>query len=234
MKTILQGKISTFGGPKDTSIRADEGLALVDSSNFESLKKYFLREQPPGTTGLARRLDPEHYYIACRWEYATTPKHYLNKILVEVRNPENGRSAQAKPLDWGPAVWTGRVADLSPGLAKFLELETDDTCSVEIPHPGSEVTHSRRPATEEFVGRGHRTVLSEAEVKTAFGAFNYRESSPKGAIIILPTWPQDNLTEILIPQVKGLPHYGGKSGFSGKLVCHKENRTTTTGSICCN
>ena len=128
----IEGKMSTFGGPDDMGVGPHEGLALVDHSNFHLVEEYFLPSQPSGTSGLARRLDPDKYYIACRWDYKSTPKNYLIKTLVEVGNPDNGRYAQAKPVDWGPAAWTGRVADLSPGLAEFLGLETDDICTVEI------------------------------------------------------------------------------------------------------
>jgi len=129
----IEGKMSTFGGPNDMGVGPHEGLALVNRSNFHLVEKYFLPYQPPGTTGLARRLNPQTHYIACRWDYGNAPKDYLIKTWVEVGNPNNGRSAQAKPVDWGPAEHTGRVADLSPGLAAFLGLETDDICTVEIP-----------------------------------------------------------------------------------------------------
>jgi hypothetical protein len=47
----------------------------------------------------------------------------------------NGKSVAACPADWGPNVATGRVADLSPGLAHALGLATDDTCDLAIPLP---------------------------------------------------------------------------------------------------
>src|SRR5438552_7868947 len=124
MSIHFQGKMSTFGGPHDIGVAPDEGLALVDASHFEELKDYFLAAQPPGTTGLARRLDPDKYYLACRWDYAVTPQDFLRHTLVAVKNVRNGKQAQAKPVDWGPNKSTGRVADLSPGLASFLGLRT--------------------------------------------------------------------------------------------------------------
>ena len=54
-------------------------------------------------------------------------------MLVKVKNPTNGKVASAKPMDWGPNTDTGRVADLSPGLATFLGLDTDDRVQVTIP-----------------------------------------------------------------------------------------------------
>ena len=38
----------------------------------------------------------------------------------------------AQPVDWGPHISTGRVADLSPGLAKALGLQTDDVVRITI------------------------------------------------------------------------------------------------------
>ena len=129
MKIEFKGKMSTFGGPQDTGVKPDEGLALITEHNQHRFLEYLLPVQPPGTTGLARRLNPERFYIACRWE-PTTPKEMLRQISVKVTNPLNGRSAYAKPVDWGPNEETGRVADLSPGLARYLGLHTDSYVEV--------------------------------------------------------------------------------------------------------
>ena len=54
MKMNFVGKMSTFGGPKDTGVAPGEGLALVNSAgDFEKLQDYFLEGQPAGTTGAA-------------------------------------------------------------------------------------------------------------------------------------------------------------------------------------
>jgi hypothetical protein len=132
MRINLSGKMSTFGGPGDKTLSRSEGLALVDEKNLKELQEYFLPQQPPRTTGLARRLNPEKFYLACRWDYGVTPKDFLRKSLVQVKNPENGKTAQAKPVDWGPNERTGRVADLSPGLARFLGLEANDVVEVTL------------------------------------------------------------------------------------------------------
>lgn len=128
---MLKGKMSTFGGPKDFGMKAAEGLALVNAANLNKVIDYFLPEQPPGTTGIGRRLNPDTFYIACRWEYEKTSHEQLIDMMVTVRNPKTGTSEQAKPVDWGPNVNTHRIADLSPGLAAALGLETDDECEVD-------------------------------------------------------------------------------------------------------
>jgi hypothetical protein len=126
------GKMSTFGGPNDTGVAPDEGLALFTVDDVAANPGLFLPGQPPNT-GLARQLDPTAKYLACRWDYSATPKEFLRKIKVKVS--ANGRSEDAQPVDFGPSVSTGRVADLSPGLATALGLRTDDTCTVDIAPP---------------------------------------------------------------------------------------------------
>ena len=129
------GKCSWFGGPDDTGVSSSEGLAFI--YEYDQAPWLFLDEQPPGTSGLARRLDPDVYYIACRWDYDTTPKDMLddrNKKAL-VRSPKTGKKYLAWPADWGPHEDTGRVADLSPGLLAALGIETDDEVEVIYPAP---------------------------------------------------------------------------------------------------
>jgi hypothetical protein len=132
MITIV-GKMSVFGGPNDTGVGPDEGLSLFEPSDVAANADIFLPAQPSGTTGLARRLNPQAKYLACRWDLDETPKSYLRTITVRVSNPSTGKSENARPADTGPDIATGRVADLSPGLAQALGLKTDDVCHVEIP-----------------------------------------------------------------------------------------------------
>jgi hypothetical protein len=125
------GKMSFFGGPDDNGVGADEGLALYTEADIATNPDLFLAQQPRDTTGLARRLNPNAMYLACRWDYSITPKDFLRKIKVKVS--ANGKSQDARPVDFGPSDATGRIADLSPGLAKALGLNTNDICTVDIP-----------------------------------------------------------------------------------------------------
>jgi len=129
----VSGRMSTFGGPNDSGVSASEGLAIYNS--YSQRPGLFLKAQPRGTSGLARRLNPDVYYIATRWDYSTTSKNFLRRIQVTVTNPTNGRSAYAWPVDFGPGTRTNRVADLSPGLARYLGVGTDDTVQVYVPTP---------------------------------------------------------------------------------------------------
>src|SRR6266404_2447969 len=130
----VEGRMSTFGGPRDLGMSADEDLALFAKLDLQDPKYayLFLPAPPPGTSGVGRRLNPDQYYFACRWDYAATPKEFLRRALAPVENPANGRAADARPVDWGPHPSTGRVADLSPGLAAALGLDTDDIVRITI------------------------------------------------------------------------------------------------------
>ena len=130
----VEGKMSTFGGPHDLGMAANEDLALFTKADLQNPKYayLFLPAPPPGTSGLGRRLNPDQYYFACRWNYAETPREFLRRALARVENPANGRAVDARPVDWGPHPSTGRVADLSPGLAAALGLDTDDVVRITI------------------------------------------------------------------------------------------------------
>lgn len=130
----VQGPMSTFGGPHDTGMSPSEGLALFDRPDLldPRHKDLFLPAQPPGTTGLGRRLNPDKFYLACRWDYHVTSRSFLRNTTAQVQSVRTGKNERARPADWGPNPRTGRIADLSPGLAAALELDTDDEVIVTI------------------------------------------------------------------------------------------------------
>lgn len=133
----VTGAMSHFGGPDDTGVKVDEGLALIseaDSGN-PRLKKLFNPPLAAGDKPLARRLDANKAnYLACRWNYKVTPRSVLisEGCFCAVTNPATGKTEIATPVDWGPHSKTGRVTDLSPALATKLGLKTDQTCVVEV------------------------------------------------------------------------------------------------------
>ncbi len=127
-----RGRVSHFGGPEDLGVSASEGLAFLYN---EDDAPWLFGEQPSGTTGLARRLDPNVPYIAMRWDYDVYPKAMLASMdyAALVTAPKTGRSFLAWPSDWGPHVDTGRIADISPGLMDALGIQTDDEVEVIFP-----------------------------------------------------------------------------------------------------
>lgn len=155
MPIVERGKASWFGGPDDHGVKIDEGLALVDRTDFGKglFKGLFLPTQPDGTTGLARALatDTAHF-IACRWNYEQTPKAFLQRSRVVVA-ANNGRTfADVRPMDWGPNEDTHRVADLSRKLMADLGITTDDEVEVTIPLPGELVTAPPSPTSPAVPG----------------------------------------------------------------------------------
>lgn len=132
---MAEGKMSTFGGPKDTGMTKTEGLALYETAaQFvkAGIGDWLLSTAEAGASGVGRRLNPAKLYVACRWDYKTTTKAFLRTAVIHVTNPKTGKTEIARAVDWGPNVNTGRAADLSPGLAKALGLDTNDECVVEV------------------------------------------------------------------------------------------------------
>jgi hypothetical protein len=129
---FFAGPCSWFGGPDDDGVAPDEGLAFL--YDVDDAPQLFLEEQPPGTTGLARRLDPDVFYVACRWDYDQTPKEMLaSNVRALVWAPSTAKGLLAWPADWGPHEDTGRAADISPGLMQVLGIGTDDEVLVVYP-----------------------------------------------------------------------------------------------------
>jgi N-acetylmuramoyl-L-alanine amidase len=130
----VHGKVSHFGGPEDMGVSPSEGLAFI--YDVDTKPSIFLDAQPPGTTGLARRLNPDKHYIAMRWDYDIHSKERLaGDEMALVKAVKTGKTYRAHPADWGPHVDTDRVADVSPGLMKSLGIETDDEVEVIYPAP---------------------------------------------------------------------------------------------------
>jgi hypothetical protein len=150
---VFTGRMSTFGGPQDSGVGINEGLDLINPSQADRFLGLFLPADPAHPVGLARRLNPDAHYVACRWDFSKTPKEALLKTKVAVSNPKTGQSFDAVPVDWGPDPATGRVADLSDGLARDLKLETDDICSVTVPTSAlAVISTSDDPATQNPIG----------------------------------------------------------------------------------
>ncbi|WP_341990185.1 M15 family metallopeptidase [Azorhizobium sp. AG788] len=203
----LKGKMSTFGGPTDPGVAANEGLALITPREIDRFPGIFLDEQPPGTTGLARRLNPEAFYIACRWDRTKLSRSFLQSAKIKVANPASGLVFFAQPVDRGPGRLE-RIADLSPGLAKALRLSTDDICEVTIPLPSAEAQMASvsgigvNPKGNDIAATGLR-LLSTGQIERIFGKFEYQEAA-KGEINIIGDWETKNIIEIVVPQLSGL------------------------------
>jgi hypothetical protein len=131
---MFSGRCSWFGGPNDTGVSPSEGLAFF--YELEDAPHLFLPTQPAGTTGLARRLNPDLFYIACRWDYDVTPKSMLARPNYQALVRSNNREFLAWPADWGPhETETDKDVDISPGLMAALDIDTGDSVTVIYPAP---------------------------------------------------------------------------------------------------
>jgi predicted acylesterase/phospholipase RssA len=130
---VIKGKITIWGGPDDKSVSSTEGLFFIEEKALPSFQDYFLSAEKAGAPGLARRLNPEKYYIAARWNLSLFSPKYLLTHKVKVKNPVNGKEAEAQPVDFGPSRSTGKVAAISPGLSSFLELKEGHSAIISIP-----------------------------------------------------------------------------------------------------
>lgn len=133
---VAEGRVSYFGGPADMGVSPSEGLAFIYTTEDQPI--LFLSYQPEGTSGLARRLNPDQLYVACRWPYTSANKAQWREVLLKemamVYAPKTGKSVKVYPADWGPhEEQTGRAADLSPRALDYLEIETDDEVVVTFP-----------------------------------------------------------------------------------------------------
>jgi N-acetylmuramoyl-L-alanine amidase len=133
-ETCIIGKVSQFGGPEDTGVTPDEGLAFI--YEIDDAPHLFLPYQPENTAGLARRLNPFVHYFAMRFDYSQYPKETLLHHVGLIRNPKTGFALKAIPADWGPHESTNRIADLSPSLMDDLGLTTDDEAEIIFPYKG--------------------------------------------------------------------------------------------------
>lgn len=61
-------------------------------------------------------------------------------------------------------------------------------------------------------------VLSDAQIRAGFGEFRF-ENLPRGAVRILPDWAAHQLLQVEIPELAGVPSYGGPA--SGRVTCHR-------------
>ena len=131
----VEGKVSYFGGPDDMGVSPNEDLAFIYTT--EDKPVLFLSYQPEGTSGLARRLNPEQPYVALRWPYDSATKSKWREVLLKemalVYSPKTGKSIKCYPADWGPHTDTGRVADISPSALEYLGISTDDDVIVTFP-----------------------------------------------------------------------------------------------------
>jgi len=117
--------MSIFAGPNDKGVGEQEGLALIEEVDLRDWWfRYLFRDDE--SVGLARRLNPDGFYCAARWEYNDVPRDVLRHSFMRLSSGKTQRPIFARPVDWGPNERTKRVLDISPGAATALKVNTDD------------------------------------------------------------------------------------------------------------
>lgn len=108
-----KGKVSYFGGPKDPYM-SNAKTAIT------------------GTPG--KKLNPNDFYCAYRWDYSKYNKKTLLKSKVKIVFGD--KEVYARPVDWGPHKRTGRILDVSKAVLKKIGAKTDDVVKVYLLTPG--------------------------------------------------------------------------------------------------
>jgi hypothetical protein len=155
----------------------------------------FLDQQPPGTTGLARRLNPDALYCAMRWDSSKTPRAWLQRVYVFVTF--NGKTIKVRPVDRGPGIMS-RIIDLSPGALNALGAKTDNKVTVQVPLPPAHAIEAGAPLPTGVPL--HAMAQTQAQLESVFGKFTYTEGSG-GDINIDQAWVAANIVSVDIPQL---------------------------------
>lgn len=123
-RSFVSGRVSWFGGPRDTGVTSSERGA-ISGERLRSLNDPLA----PSAGTLASR--PEDFYFAAmRFDYDPAGIAFWRESRLLVLDPETGRAVVVRPVDWGPNTRTRRVLDLSPQAMSDLGLVTDDTALV--------------------------------------------------------------------------------------------------------
>lgn len=126
----ISGRISTFGG-KDSGMAHTENLSLYwQHWQCDERPDLFHPRSKDLTEGTSHRLKEDAFYCAFRFD--PMDKEKLRNEKIKITNPFYNKSCLCDLTDWGPAEWTGRVMDVSPGVAEYLALETDQEAVLEV------------------------------------------------------------------------------------------------------
>ncbi len=121
---FVSGRVSWFGGPRDTGVSSSETGAIT-GERLRSLNVPL----DPSDRDLASR-PGDFYFAAMRFDYGPAGRSFWLDARLLVVNPATGRAVVVRPVDWGPNTRTRRVLDLSPQAMSDLGLVTDETALV--------------------------------------------------------------------------------------------------------
>lgn len=121
----MLGRISTFGGPNDSGMTHNEGLALYEHKEADLRPDLFRQRATDLTEGSSKRLKNTALYFAYRFPKAHNRNGLQHSIFWFI-NPKNGLTIPMSLVDWGPHERTKRVFDISTYAAELLRVQTDD------------------------------------------------------------------------------------------------------------
>jgi hypothetical protein len=134
----MEGKISSFGGPDDTGMRYDEGLAFYEHREADLRTDLFLPRSADPFQGTSKRLRcHEAYYVALNVPNTFT-RLIFQQSLWKIANLRTGIYAVCYLVDRGPGA-KGRLVDASNKVLDVIGVNTDDEVEV------SEVTPFQIP-----------------------------------------------------------------------------------------
>ncbi|MBX7193724.1 MAG: N-acetylmuramoyl-L-alanine amidase, partial [Sandaracinaceae bacterium] len=129
--SFVRGRVSWFGGPRDTGVTTTE-TGAVSGERLRSLNSPL---SPDAATLRSRPAD--YYYAAMRWSYSPNGTRWWRDARILVVNPATGAAVVVRPVDWGPNTSTRRVIDLSPQALSDLGLDTDGQALVSFAPAGT-------------------------------------------------------------------------------------------------
>lgn len=113
----VQGKVSWFGGSGDTTL-VDNDTAALTCEPLRSLNA------------------PNDYYCAMRWSFEPNGRRFWANRRILLLNGANRKAVVARAVDWGPAVRSGRMIQVSRNTLEALGSAVDSEILVAFAQPG--------------------------------------------------------------------------------------------------
>jgi len=115
-QAFVKGKVSWFGGSKDTGA-LDTDTVTLTGDRLKTLD------------------NPNDYYCAMRWSFEPNGRRFWANQRLLVVNPGNQKAVLVRAIDWGPAIKTGRILNVSQNTLAALEATTDDELLIAFAKP---------------------------------------------------------------------------------------------------
>jgi len=191
---------TTFGGSRDRETSAYDGSVITDATPGASLPARFPKP-PPSVRIFASNGRSTTVPIVDVGPWNTTDDYW---------NRPGGRPQAESGTDKSGRRTNRAGIDITPATIRALGLNPDDgkwTVSWDFPSYLDAVSPAASAPAPSLSGlpvptiSNHLTVLTNDQLKKAFGSFSYRDTSA-GNIEIDPTWVKANIVDLAIPQLR--------------------------------